>query len=122
MLDAIRRTIRTLRRTIFSGRRRYSSTVRRIIAALMRDDFAALLEETLGGRDFHEGTVVQGKVVALEKDFAVIDVGLKTEGRVSLKEFGAGEDTKPLLAQAVALRDEMQGRIAAAPVLDELDP
>src|SRR5439155_515652 len=33
-----------------------------------------------------------------------------------------GEDTRPLLAQAVALRDEMQARIAAAPKLDELDP
>ena len=32
------------------------------------------------------------------------------------------EDTKPLLAQAVALRDELQTRIAAAPMLDELDP
>ena len=64
-----------------------------------RDDFAALLDETLGGRDFHEGTVVQGKVVAVEKDFAVIDVGLKTEGRVSLKEFGQGTDdgSKPVV-------------------------
>ncbi len=63
-----------------------------------REDFAALLDESLGGRDFHEGTVVQGKVVAVEKDFAVIDVGLKTEGRVSLKEFGAGSDggSKPV--------------------------
>ncbi|WP_233151870.1 hypothetical protein [Pelomonas sp. KK5] len=34
-----------------------------------------------------------------------------------------GEDTKPLLAQAVALREEIQGRIAASPgTLDELDP
>ena len=33
-----------------------------------------------------------------------------------------GEDTKPLLAQAVALRNELQTRIAAAPMLDELDP
>jgi small subunit ribosomal protein S1 len=41
-----------------------------------------------------EGQVVQGKVVAIEKDIAIIDVGLKTEGRVSLKEFG-GEDGKP---------------------------
>ncbi|MGZ6020193.1 MAG: (d)CMP kinase, partial [Phenylobacterium sp.] len=39
-----------------------------------------------GGRDFMEGQVVQGKVVAIEKDIAIIDVGLKTEGRVSLKE------------------------------------
>ena len=70
-----------------------------------RDDFAALLEETLGGRDFHEGTVVQGKVVAIEKDFAVIDVGLKTEGRVSLKEFGQGSDDG---AKPVALGDTVE--------------
>ena len=60
-----------------------------------RDDFAALLDETLGGRDFAEGTVVQGKVVAIEKDFAIIDVGLKTEGRIGLKEWDAGADGKP---------------------------
>jgi small subunit ribosomal protein S1 len=56
-----------------------------------RDDFSALLDESFGGNDFHEGTVVKGKVVGVEKDFIVIDVGLKTEGRVSAKEFGMGE-------------------------------
>ena len=59
-----------------------------------RDDFAALLDESLGGRDFMEGTVVQGKVVAIEKDFAIIDVGLKTEGRIQVKEFGVDDDGK----------------------------
>jgi hypothetical protein len=40
-----------------------------------------------------EGSVIKGKVVAIEKDDAVIDVGLKTEGRVKLKEFaGPGKD------------------------------
>ena len=63
-----------------------------------RDDFAALLNESLGGRDFMEGQVVKGKVVGLEKDFAIIDVGLKTEGRVSIKEFGAGEEDQAQLA------------------------
>ncbi|MEW5684782.1 MAG: 30S ribosomal protein S1 [Pseudomonadota bacterium] len=64
-----------------------------------RDDFAALLDESLGGRDFMEGQVVHGKVVAIEKDFAIVDVGLKTEGRVPLKEFTApGEDKPPLKA------------------------
>jgi small subunit ribosomal protein S1 len=60
-----------------------------------RDDFSALLDESMGGRDFMEGQVVHGKVVAIEKDIAIIDVGLKTEGRVSLKEFGGeeGKDT-----------------------------
>ena len=63
-----------------------------------RDDFAALLNESLGGRDFMEGQVVKGTIVGLEKDFAIIDVGLKTEGRVSIKEFGAGEEGKTQLA------------------------
>ena len=59
-----------------------------------RDDFAALLDASMGGRDFMEGTVVKGAVVGIEKDFAIIDVGLKTEGRVSVKEFGVDEDGK----------------------------
>jgi small subunit ribosomal protein S1 len=61
-----------------------------------RDDFAALLDEAMGGRDFVEGSVVKGLVVGIEKDFAIVDVGLKTEGRVPLKEFGVGEDAKPI--------------------------
>ena len=59
-----------------------------------RDDFASLLDESMGGRDFMEGQVVKGLVVGIEKDFAIIDVGLKTEGRVSLKEFADSEDVK----------------------------
>jgi len=60
-----------------------------------RDDFAALLEDSMGGAsDFAEGTVVQGKVVGIEKDVAIIDVGLKTEGRISVKEFGVDDNGK----------------------------
>ncbi|MBA4011490.1 MAG: 30S ribosomal protein S1 [Phenylobacterium sp.] len=62
-----------------------------------RDDFAALLDASMGGRDFMEGTVVKGAVVGIEKDFAIIDVGLKTEGRVSVKEFGVDESGKATL-------------------------
>ena len=51
------------------------------------EDFAALLDESLSGSAPSEGAVVKGKIVAIEKDLAVIDVGLKTEGRVPLKEF-----------------------------------
>jgi len=61
-----------------------------------REDFSALLDESLGGRDFMEGQVVHGLVVAIEKDIAIIDVGLKTEGRVSLKEFGEEEGKPPI--------------------------
>jgi small subunit ribosomal protein S1 len=57
-----------------------------------RDEFAALLDEQLAGRDLIEGQVVHGKVVGIEKDFAVVDVGLKTEGRISMKEFGPTVD------------------------------
>ena len=52
-----------------------------------RDDFAALLNETLSQDDAFEGSVVKGKITAIEKDLAVIDVGLKMEGRVPLREF-----------------------------------
>jgi len=56
-----------------------------------RDDFAALLDETLQGRDLGEGQVVHGRVVGIEKDIIIIDVGLKTEGRIAAREFGIGE-------------------------------
>ena len=55
-----------------------------------REDFASLLEEFFKETDVEEGSVVKGKIVAIENDLAVIDVGLKTEGRVALKEFGVG--------------------------------
>jgi len=54
-----------------------------------RDDFAKMLEETLGDADGFEGRVVKGTVTAIENDLAVIDVGLKSEGRVPLREFAA---------------------------------
>ncbi|WP_418251564.1 30S ribosomal protein S1 [Erythrobacter neustonensis] len=59
-----------------------------------RADFEALLNEQLGGAgdEGFEGRVVKGTVTAIENGFAVIDVGLKSEGRISLKEFSRGED------------------------------
>ena len=54
-----------------------------------RDDFAALLDQTLGGAESFEGRVVIGTVTGIENDLAVIDVGLKSEGRVPLREFAA---------------------------------
>ena len=58
-----------------------------------RDDFASLLDESYGENEAFEGSVIKGTVVAIEKDVAVIDIGLKTEGRVALKEFqGPGRE------------------------------
>ena len=62
-----------------------------------REDFAAMLAESFQKSEVQEGSVVKGKVVAIEKDVAVIDVGAKTEGRVALKEFqGPGRSDQPL--------------------------
>jgi small subunit ribosomal protein S1 len=55
-----------------------------------RDDFLALLTESIQSEDIYEGSVVKGRVVGIEKDLAVIDVGMKMEGRVPMKEFGVG--------------------------------
>jgi small subunit ribosomal protein S1 len=52
-----------------------------------REDFAKLIDESFGDGHLQEGSVVKGTVVAIERDVAVIDVGLKTEGRVALREF-----------------------------------
>src|SRR4051812_1299139 len=59
-----------------------------------RDDFASLLEESFTTGHSGEGQVVKGTILAIEKDMAIIDVGLKVEGRVPLKEFGVkGKDS-----------------------------
>ena len=56
------------------------------------EDFASMLEESIGSSGSLERTVVKGTVIAIENDSALIDVGLKSEGRVSLREFaGPGQ-------------------------------
>jgi small subunit ribosomal protein S1 len=62
------------------------------------EDFASLLDETLGSDTSFDGSVVTGRVLRLTEEFAIVDVGLKSEGRVALKEFGppgATPDVKP---------------------------
>lgn len=62
------------------------------------EDFATLLDETLGRDTGFDGSVVRGRIVRLTDEFAIVDVGLKSEGRVSLREFapqGVTPDVKP---------------------------
>ena len=54
------------------------------------EDFSALFAASLEIRDAVERTVITGIIVAIENDMALIDVGLKAEGRVALKEFAEG--------------------------------
>ena len=53
------------------------------------EEFESLLNESLERETPEEGTVVKGKVIAVENGQAIIDVGFKVEGRVDLKEFAA---------------------------------
>ena len=70
---------------------------------VQKENFAALLEESLGTADSLEGTVLRGTVVAIEGDSALVDVGLKSEGRVALKEFSKGGQSPEL-----AIGDEVE--------------
>ncbi|MBB5694325.1 30S ribosomal protein S1 [Muricoccus pecuniae] len=58
------------------------------------EDFASLLDATLGADTGFAGSVVTGKVIRIDDDVAVVDVGLKSEGRVPLREF-APQGQKP---------------------------
>ncbi len=54
----------------------------------MTEDFASLLNEMFDAKKSFEGSVVKGKIVAIDDDYALIDVGLKSEGRIPLRECG----------------------------------
>ena len=67
------------------------------------EEFEALLNESLDIDTPNEGSVVKGRVIAIEAGQAIIDVGYKMEGRVDLKEFAnPGEDSK------LAVGDEVE--------------
>ncbi|MFV0293516.1 MAG: 30S ribosomal protein S1 [Paracoccus sp. (in: a-proteobacteria)] len=67
------------------------------------EEFEALLNESLDIDTPDEGSVVKGKVIAIEAGQAIIDVGYKMEGRVDLKEFAnPGEDA------SLAVGDEVE--------------
>ena len=50
-------------------------------------EFAKLLEESFEVSQINEGKIVKGTIVSIESDIVIIDVGLKTEGRISINEF-----------------------------------
>ncbi|PHQ67716.1 MAG: 30S ribosomal protein S1 [Paracoccus sp.] len=66
------------------------------------EEFEALLNESLDIDTPNEGSVVKGRVIAIEAGQAIIDVGYKMEGRVDLKEFAnPGEDSKLVVGDEV---------------------
>ena len=73
------------------------------IASPSRDDFTAMLEQSFVTQSPQEGQVIKGIIVSIENDFAMVDVGLKTEGRISLKEF-----SMPGIPATVAVGDTVE--------------
>jgi small subunit ribosomal protein S1 len=72
------------------------------VGAPSREDFAKLIDESFNDGHVQEGAVVKGTVVAIERDLAVIDVGLKTEGRVAMREFqGPGRQNEIKIGDTV---------------------
>jgi len=62
------------------------------------EDFASMLAESMNREFGFEGSVVTGRVIRLTDEYAIVDVGLKSEGRVALKEFaepGQKPEVKP---------------------------
>jgi len=57
-----------------------------------KESFAELLDQSFQEMTSLEGSVVSGTVLSIEKDMILIDVGLKSEGRVPIREFGNNED------------------------------
>ena len=69
----------------------------------MMEEFEALLNESFEIDTPQEGSVVKGKVIAVEAGQAIIDVGYKMEGRIDLKEFA-----NPGEAPEIAVGDEVE--------------
>ena len=59
-------------------------------------EFAKLLEESFEVNQVNEGKIVKGTVISIESDLVIVDVGLKTEGRISLSEFSSNDGTHDL--------------------------
>jgi small subunit ribosomal protein S1 len=57
------------------------------------DSFAALFEESLRQEEVKEGDIVRGTVIAVAKDYAIIDIGYKSEGQIPLDEFRQADGT-----------------------------
>ncbi len=59
-------------------------------------EFAKLLEESFEESQIKEGKIVKGKIISIESDIVIIDVGLKTEGRISINEFSSHDGSHNL--------------------------
>lgn len=87
------------------------------IAANLKDnedstEFAALLASSMTQAGSFEGSVIKGKIIDIDDDAVLVDVGLKSEGRISLREFSTpGSDPEVRIGDEVEVYvDRMEGR------------
>jgi small subunit ribosomal protein S1 len=80
---------------IMSEQREFQGVNPELIKKAMSEDFAAMLDTTFSAETPIEGSVVKGIVISIENDTVVIDIGMKAEGRVSVKEFIEQGKTEP---------------------------
>jgi len=75
-------------------------------------EFAALLDESLKQHDAFEGSVVKGRIIEVQDDAVLVDVGLKSEGRIALREFSSpGQDPEIRVGDEVEVYvDKMENR------------
>ena len=67
------------------------SSIVGVEAEIDEQSFTAMLEETFKENQPLEGSVVKGTIIGIEGDVVLVDVGLKSEGRIPIKEFGKGD-------------------------------
>jgi small subunit ribosomal protein S1 len=89
-----------------------ASTAAKLQDRTESNDFAKLLAESLGGSTKFEGNVVTGTIVGLTDDFVIVDVGLKSEGRIAVQEFSKpGEDPEVRIGDTIEVFVErIEGR------------
>jgi small subunit ribosomal protein S1 len=83
---------------LVNKRARYNPAVSDIENFLTNEkgQFEKLLDENFSGKQSFEGQVLKGMIVGLTDDVVIVDVGLKSEGRIPRKEFGFTEGEKAL--------------------------
>ena len=101
------------------------------------EDFASMLEESFKGKgttkggELKENEIVHGTIVQVTKEYAVVDIGYKSEGQVPIQEFGLVDgkpnvkvgDTVDVLLESREGREYTLdvGRRDARPVVSDLD-
>ena len=83
------------------------------------EDFLAAVEETLKGKDFNDGSLIEGTVVKIDRDEVLLDVGYKTEGVIPSRELSIKHDVDPsevvnvgdMVEALVLQKEDKEGRL-----------